>query len=240
MVRDAVGVAPRAARRPVPVREDRVPDERRMTVAGSARNVVTPDALVVSETPAWWSSGAVSNTTDTQIWRVWPKLTSRFAQRAQGVSADRPVTAVTMTVQRRYCTIRANSSASRLAPPTRAPSMSGCAMSSLALVGFTDPPYWIRTEAAASLPAARATVARIRLHTDWASSALAVRPVPMAQMGSLASIGAATSPVNAPLSSGWQFWAPSAIGIGCFSLMKYVCTVRRSVKGGWTDTSHAS
>ena len=50
----------------------------------------------------------------------------------------------------------------------------------------------------------------------------------------------AISPVQAPLSSQWQCCAPRAIRIGCFSLMKYVCTVRRSVKGGCTDTSTAS
>ena len=57
-------------------------------------------------------------------------------------------------------------------------------MSSAALAGFTDPPYWMRTVAAASAPASSATVARIDAHTAWASSVVAVRPVPMAQMGS--------------------------------------------------------
>ena len=44
----------------------------------------------------------------------------------------------------RYWTIRANSSGSSDAPPTSAPSISGLAMSSAALPGFTLPPYWMR------------------------------------------------------------------------------------------------
>ena len=49
-------------------------------------------------------------------------------------------------------TMRANSSGSRLAPPTSAPSMSGSAISSAMLAALTEPPYWIRTAAAASSP----------------------------------------------------------------------------------------
>ena len=44
-----------------------------------------------------------------------------------------------------------------------------------------------------------------------------------------------TSPVRAPASSSEQCCAPSATGMCSFSTS--VCTVRRSVKGGWTDTS---
>jgi hypothetical protein len=62
--------------------------------------------------------------------------------------------------------------------------MSGWASSSAAFEPLTDPPYWIRTAAAASLPASSETTPRIALHTVWASSAVATRPVPMAQMGS--------------------------------------------------------
>ena len=40
----------------------------------------------------------------------------------------------------------------RLAPPTRAPSMSGLASSSAALSGFTLPPYWTTTRAAVASP----------------------------------------------------------------------------------------
>src|SRR5258705_9378341 len=45
-------------------------------------------------------------------------------------------------------TMRANLTGSRLAPPTRAPSMSGRARSSRAFSSFTLPPYWIRTRSA--------------------------------------------------------------------------------------------
>ena len=41
----------------------------------------------------------------------------------------------------RYFTMRANPSGSRLAPPTSAPSISGCAMNSLMFPGLTLPPY---------------------------------------------------------------------------------------------------
>src|SRR6266496_4009010 len=51
----------------------------------------------------------------------------------------------------RYFTIKANSSGSRLAPPTSAPSISGCAMNSRMLPGLTLPPYWTR------IPCARAS-----------------------------------------------------------------------------------
>ena len=43
-------------------------------------------------------------------------------------------------------TIRENSSGSSDAPPTRAPSTSGCAISSSVVPALTEPPYWIRTE----------------------------------------------------------------------------------------------
>src|SRR5438552_18675658 len=83
-----------------------------------------------------------------------------------------------------HCTMRANSSGSKLAPPTRAPSMSGSAISSAMLLGFTEPPYWIRAASATAWPCSSATVERIRPHTAWASCGVAVRPVPMAQIGS--------------------------------------------------------
>src|SRR3546814_566976 len=85
--------------------------------------------------------------------------------------------------QSRCWTIRAKSSASRLAPPTRAPSMSGWLISSLALPGFTEPPYWIRTDSAASAPTAEATTGRTRAHKTCASSLLAVQPVPIDKLG---------------------------------------------------------
>src|SRR5258708_5637958 len=49
-------------------------------------------------------------------------------------------------------TIDANESGSRLAPPTSAPSISGCAIKPRMLSGFTLPPYRIRQDEAASAP----------------------------------------------------------------------------------------
>src|SRR5439155_16408638 len=83
-----------------------------------------------------------------------------------------------------YFMIRANSWGSRLAPPTRAPSISGCAMNSRTLPALTLPPYWIRTAWAASAVCRPAMVLRIRPITSPASAASALRPVPIAQMGS--------------------------------------------------------
>ena len=54
----------------------------------------------------------------------------------------------------------------------------------------------------------------------------------------MASIVGLTSPVNAPFSSQWQCWAPTAIGMRSDSIT--VCTERMSENGGWTDTSTAS
>ena len=41
-------------------------------------------------------------------------------------------------------TIAAKSAALRLAPPTSAPSISGCDINSTMLAGLTLPPYWMR------------------------------------------------------------------------------------------------
>ena len=79
-------------------------------------------------------------------------LTGRIAQGLPEVSA-RSASPRPDQRARRYRTIAAKSSASSDAPPTSAPSMSGWAMSSAALVGLTDPPYCTRTAAAASAPA---------------------------------------------------------------------------------------
>src|SRR3954451_4787117 len=57
-------------------------------------------------------------------------------------------------------------------------------------------------------------------------------------MLSLASIVGETSPANAPLSSQWQCWAPGMMSI--LSVSMAVWTVRRSVRGGGTDTSTAA
>ena len=48
----------------------------------------------------------------------------------------------------------------------------------------------------------------------------------------------ATSPVNAPLSSKWQFWAPSPKGRRSPSIT--VCTERNAVNGGQITTSTRS
>jgi hypothetical protein len=42
-------------------------------------------------------------------------------------------------------TIATNSATSREAPPTKAPSMSGWAMSDSTLLDLTEPPYWMRS-----------------------------------------------------------------------------------------------
>ncbi len=52
------------------------------------------------------------------------------------------------------------------------------------LSSFTDPPYWIRTDRAASASLLLATTSRIHWQADWASSGVAAFPVPMAQRGS--------------------------------------------------------
>jgi hypothetical protein len=59
--------------------------------------------------------------------------------------------AIFILVAQRF-TIDAKVSGSRLAPPTRSPSISGCAIRLFALSGLTLPPYRIRTLFAASAP----------------------------------------------------------------------------------------
>jgi hypothetical protein len=58
-------------------------------------------------------------------------------------------------------TIAAKLTESRLAPPTRNPSISGCAMRFFALSGLTLPPYKMRTLFAASAPNRRSACARM-------------------------------------------------------------------------------
>ena len=66
--------------------------------------------------------------------------------------------------------MRANSSASRLAPPTSAPSMSRLAISSAMFAAFTDPPYWMRTASPVGAVGERGRCAHgWRWHTAWAS-----------------------------------------------------------------------
>ena len=56
----------------------------------------------------------------------------------------------------------------RLAPPTRKPSMSAQAASSLALAAVTEPPYWMRTLAATSADALVDSQVRREAWTSWA------------------------------------------------------------------------
>ena len=77
--------------------------------------------------------------------------------------------------------------------------MSGSAISASALLGLTEPPYWIRIAPAVAPP--NRSVSRLRMcaWTSCACAGVAVRPVPIAQTGSYAitSRCAATSRVDA-------------------------------------------
>src|SRR5580693_1919431 len=87
-------------------------------------------------------------------------------------------------VSSRYRQIEANWAASRLAPPTRAPSTSCCPIIGAMLSSFTDPPYRIRTPAAVSGPWVAETHSLIAADISCASPGEATSPVPMAQIGS--------------------------------------------------------
>ena len=63
-------------------------------------------------------------------------------------------------------------------------------------------------------------------------------PTTTYRVPSRASMRGLTSPVRAPASSSEQCWAPSCTGMASFSTN--VWTVRRSVNGGWTETSTAA
>ena len=110
---------------------------------------------------------------------------------AEAVEADVAAARFTLAITR-YFTIRANSSGSRLAPPTSAPSISGCAMKSRMFPAFTLPPYWIRTACAtlAVVQLRRASAGSAPI--TWpASAGSALRPVPIAQIGSYATTSVA-------------------------------------------------
>ena len=62
--------------------------------------------------------------------------------------------------------------------------MFGWAMRPSTLPGFMEPPYSTRISSATSAPYRSASVARMAAQTASACSGVAVRPVPMAQMGS--------------------------------------------------------
>src|SRR5699024_773213 len=77
-----------------------------------------------------------------------------------------------------------NSSPSRLAPPTSAPSMLLQAINSAMLPDFTEPPYNTRIPSASSEPYFSVRAERSAAHTSSASAGVATRPVPIAQTGS--------------------------------------------------------
>jgi hypothetical protein len=77
--------------------------------------------------------------------------------------------------------IRPNFAASREAPPTRAPSMSFCAISSSTDSGVTLPPYKIRTFSAVSSSKIPAMIFLHSACTDWAISGVATLPVPVSK-----------------------------------------------------------
>jgi len=62
------------------------------------------------------------------------------------------------------------------APPTNAPLMFGWDINSSTFSGFTEPPYWII--------AFLLVIDLTNLHASSACSAVAVTPVPIAQIGS--------------------------------------------------------
>src|SRR6185437_15859958 len=82
------------------------------------------------------------------------------------------------------CRMAANSSTSRLAPPIRPPSTSGWTSRPAAFSGFIEPPYWMRTASAAWSPWSSRIRPRMKACASWASSGVAVRPVPIAHTGS--------------------------------------------------------
>src|SRR5207244_1904912 len=73
-------------------------------------------------------------------------------------------------------TIDPNSALRRLAPPTRAPSMSGCSNNDWAFCAVTLPPYWTWM---GPMPKRLARCALMCAFTSCACSGAAVRPVPI-------------------------------------------------------------
>mmetsp|Transcript_45132 Transcript_45132/g.109845 ORF Transcript_45132/g.109845 Transcript_45132/m.109845 type:complete len:231 (-) Transcript_45132:393-1085(-) len=72
------------------------------------------------------------------------------------------------------------------APPTKKPSMSGFSERPGAVFALADPPYKIRVLAATSAPAICPRYSRMEACVSCACSGVAVRPVPIAQIGSYA------------------------------------------------------
>jgi hypothetical protein len=75
-----------------------------------------------------------------------------FTARIHGGVIRESATSSVPKGQPQKLTMEAKPMGSRLAPPTRTPSISGCAIRLFTLSGFTLPPYRMRTAAAASLP----------------------------------------------------------------------------------------
>src|ERR1017187_908624 len=100
-------------------------------------------------------------------------------------------------------TISANPFASKLAPPTSAPSMSSWPSNSFAFAGFTLPPYWMRVLAATDLSNIAASSSRMNACTSCACAGVAVFPVPIAHAGSYAitvsSIASLGKPARPPV-----------------------------------------
>ena len=78
--------------------------------------------------------------------------------------------------------IRAKLRGSRLAPPTKAPSIFFWRIRSSAFSGFTLPPYWMRIRSAVGAPQSSERTERIKACACSASAGVADRPVPMAHM----------------------------------------------------------
>ena len=76
------------------------------------------------------------------------------------------------------------SAAFKLAPPIKAPSMFGCAISSSMLEVLTLPPYWIRIASDTSSEYNSLITLRMNPQVSSAISGVAVFPVPIAQIGS--------------------------------------------------------
>src|SRR5262245_12981108 len=107
-----------------------------------------------------------------------------------GVRFSRPAVVIRAERQPAACTIAVKLSASRLAPPTRAPSMSGQARRSRAFSFVTLPPYWMRTVSAVTAPWWSRSQVRIAAWAACAWSGVAVSPVPIAHTGSYAIVSA--------------------------------------------------
>jgi len=88
-------------------------------------------------------------------WPRWIKISvMSIAQASTCTAINKPIMSVTslyfLETAALFWTISEKESALRLAPPTKAPSTSGCFISSAALSGLTLPPYCMRMAPAIS------------------------------------------------------------------------------------------